>query len=250
VVELEATERKVTVGAETLQADLLAVPGVASADVETNVGDAPAGVKVRLDADADARRVGVEVQRILAAHGMRSRFSGTDQAVEESAPPPAPEPSRPSTPVRSTPPPAAPTPPAPDQPPPVTAIPNPPTIDPPTIDPPSIEPPSTIAALRSVSVEERADGRTALVVLDDGRQAAQATGSGAEDLDSAVVAAITEAAGVAATLVVVEWTEVEQGSVATVVAQDADGTLLAGAAAVRIGRAFAVGKAAHAALSA
>ena len=242
MVEMETTERKVTVGAETLRADLLAVTGVASADVETNAGDAPAGVKVRLAPDADARRVGIEVQRVLAAHGMRSRFSGTDQGPEESVPPPAPEPLlQAATPVPAPPPPAAPAPPAPTQPPPVAAVPDPPSIDPPRV--------SNVAGLHSVSVEERVDGLTALVVLDDGRQASRATGFGTDGLDSAVVAATTEAAGLAATLVVVKWTEVEQGSVATVVLQDIDGALLAGAAVVRIGRAFAVATAAHAALS-
>ena len=71
---------------DALRAELMSVPGVASAEVDLTDASAPAGVRVRLTADADARRVGAEVQRVLASHGMRSRFADAE------TPPAPPEP--------------------------------------------------------------------------------------------------------------------------------------------------------------
>ena len=68
-------EGSAAVDAEALRAELMSVSGVASAEVDVGESSAPAGVRVRLTPDADARRVGAEVQRVLAGHGMRSRFS-------------------------------------------------------------------------------------------------------------------------------------------------------------------------------
>ena len=53
-------------GAETLQTELLGVPGVSAAEIDAGAGAIPAGVKVSLSPDADARRVGIEVQRTFA----------------------------------------------------------------------------------------------------------------------------------------------------------------------------------------
>ena len=52
-----------------LQDDLMAVPGIAGAEVESESG--LAGVRVQLAMGADADSVGVAVRRILAEHGMR-----------------------------------------------------------------------------------------------------------------------------------------------------------------------------------
>ena len=60
--------------AESLRDELLAVPGVAEAEVDES-GTNPSGVRVRLAPEADAQAVGIEVQRILASHGMRSRVN-------------------------------------------------------------------------------------------------------------------------------------------------------------------------------
>ena len=69
--------------ADLLRDELLRVPGVESADIE---GDAltPQGVRVRLSAGVDASAVGEEVQRVLAAHGLRSEMAqpGTPLTVE------------------------------------------------------------------------------------------------------------------------------------------------------------------------
>lgn len=86
------------VEADTLTADLLRdqlqrLPGVESAVIE---GDAltPEGVRVRLAAGVDAAAVGEAVQRVLAAHGLRSEMAAPRPAitVELDPAPPAPIP--------------------------------------------------------------------------------------------------------------------------------------------------------------
>ena len=240
------------VSADVLREQLMAVPGVASADVEVGSGSAPAGVKVKLTPDADARRVGAEVQRLLAARGMRSRFSeerpperaedddaseeGQDaaEATEEAPPQPAAEPPVP-----------------PSEPPPQPE--SGPPVMPESLEPEGVEmteaPRPVSAGLRSVAVEERADGLGIVVTLDDGRSAARDFTSEDQDLDGAVIAALAEAAGVEVEAVATEWLEVDGGNVVTVVLRR-DGALTAGAGVVRVGRAFAVGIAARAALDA
>ena len=66
--------------ADLLRDELLRVPGVESADIE---GDSltPQGVRVRLSAGVDATAVGVEVQRVLATHGLRSEMAKPDKPV-------------------------------------------------------------------------------------------------------------------------------------------------------------------------
>lgn len=222
------------VGVQTLQSDLLAVPGVESAEVDITDGAAPAGVKVRLAPDADARRVGVEVQRVLAAHGMRSRFSDADEVPTE---PPLQSPPIPSPDTPSSPPPEAPSAPVPV----VASVPTPPAVAPPM--------PVSVSAIESVSVEERVDGLSATVVLADGAQATRAVAE-EEELDAAVVAAVAEATRQSATPAAIEWLEVDGGSVVTVVLDTGEGSLAAGAGVKRVGRAYAVAIATRLALEA
>jgi hypothetical protein len=260
------TEKRVsaTVASDSLRAELMAVPGVASAEVAVGEGTNPAGVKVKLTPDADARRVGAEVQRILAVHGMRSRFS-------ESEPPAVPEvPASvdiPPRPVQA--PPVAEIPPVPSEAPPQpavdVAIDAAPEVKPevkpevrPEVNQPDAAPESTDAApaavsapaglLRSVAVEETIAGLGVIVSLTDGRSASRSLADQADDMDRAVVGAVAEAGGVDAEPVAVEWMELDGGSVVTVVVRRVDGSLAAGAGVVRIGQAFAVGLAAALAL--
>ncbi|MEE9206204.1 MAG: hypothetical protein V3U50_04385 [Acidimicrobiia bacterium] len=228
-------------GAETLQTELLGVPGVSAAEIDAGAGAIPAGVKVSLSPDADARRVGIEVQRILAAHGMRSRFSSSKDDPPSTLPTEA----------------SPPTPPVPESPPPPvvdsSTAPQPvavsvePAPDPPPNAPPS---PSSIPELRSVSVEERVDGLTASVVLSNGRAASRTIGAdvGAEQLHAAIVGAVAEAAGEAVTAKAIEWLQIDERTVVTVVVERDDGSLGAGAGVTRFGRAFAVGTATRSAL--
>ena len=71
----------------SLRDELLAIPGIAAADLEGDA-DTPAGVRVRLESGADPDVVGEEVQRVLATHGMNSHVTGPK--VEPAAPPPPP----------------------------------------------------------------------------------------------------------------------------------------------------------------
>ena len=75
------------VSAESLRNELLALAGVAEAEVEM-AGEAPTGVHIRLGSEGDAEVVCSEVQRILAAQGMRSRVAVGPGAE----PPPSPVP--------------------------------------------------------------------------------------------------------------------------------------------------------------
>jgi hypothetical protein len=102
--------------------------------------------------------------------------------------------------------------------------------------------------LQSVAMEERSDGLTAVVSLANGRQGARSIGFDTADLDGAVVAAFTEAAGRSIELLAVEWMQIPDGSVVTVVVRQETGLMTAGAAVMRSGRAFAVAAAARAAL--
>lgn len=66
--------------ADLLRDQLLNLPGVESAVIE---GDAltPEGVRVRLSAGVDAASVGEAVQRVLAAHGLRSEMAPPGEAI-------------------------------------------------------------------------------------------------------------------------------------------------------------------------
>lgn len=223
--------------AESLREELLALPGVADAEVDES-GDTPSGVRVKLSPQADARRVGVEVQRILASHGLRSRVAG-DEAV------PVP----------------------PEQPPPIVALPSladepamgdepgwtvfdeaprPPPA--PTTPPPMPEvvgPPAPAGArLASVRLEESRDGVAVTAVSSDGRTLTQRGAATPEAMIEAVVAATGALAdGRPPGLLGVEKIQTGGTEVVAVVVERSDGSPGAGAAVVRASRAFAVGRA-------
>lgn len=215
--------------AETLESELLAIVGVASAEVDEAGGAAPAGVRVRLEPDADARAVGVEVQRVLAAHGMRSRFSSSN-------PPAGPPPTPPLPPAE--PPPTVSTPP--QAPPPIPEVPETPTLR-----------GEHHPVVRSVTVEEREDGLTVAVTMADGATASRDVGADGEGLEVAVIGAVAAAAKAGdVTRAAVEWIEMEDGSVVTVVLRRGSGSLVAGAGVVRVGKAYAIAIATAVALAA
>lgn len=72
--------------AGALQAELLAVPGIAGAEVEDDGG--VAGVRVQLAEGADADAVGAAVRRILIAHGMRPAAAAAEESEGYGPPPP------------------------------------------------------------------------------------------------------------------------------------------------------------------
>lgn len=222
----------------------MALDGVAGAEVDESL-DSPSGVRVRLEPDADARIVGVEVQRVLASHGMRSRITG--DGVE---PPSDTELETPAEVAATV---------VPEQP--AEPLPVPPSVPPPPLEPPpsaipeapSEAPPSAgiESSLASLAVEESTEGVTVIAAATDGRTLTQASGPTEEGLLDAVVSAIGALAdGESPSLISVVFSDANDSEVVTVVAKRADGSTVAGAAVVRVGRPFAVARATWAALRA
>lgn len=75
----------------TLRDDILAIPGIDNAELDGD-GSTPDGVRVRLAFGADPKRVGREVRRVLALHGMRSQLTDVPDHVAPVEPPPPPVP--------------------------------------------------------------------------------------------------------------------------------------------------------------
>lgn len=73
---------------DTLHEELMRLPGVADADVDVSNGATLAVVRVRLLPGVNPRAVGVQVQRLLASYGLRSRVS-EDEVVTVGEPTPA-----------------------------------------------------------------------------------------------------------------------------------------------------------------
>ncbi len=215
--------------AAMLQSELQAVPGVASAEIDA-AAEGPAGVRVHLAPEADAHTVGVEVQRVLAAHGMRSRFGASPPAAVA---PPAEDPQ--AVDVADTP-----------QPPPESEAPVGPDARPPAeesaaaaspIPEPEATPPQA-PTVDSVAVEERRDGATVTVTLADGGSGSRSAAFSAGD--AAVAGATLDASGHATTPVLaVEWLEADGADAVTVVVGTA-AAARAGAAVVTGGRAYAI----------
>ena len=260
--------------ADSLQEELLAIPGIDGADFDGGVV-APEGVRVRLSAGADPVRVGEDVRKVLAEHGLRSQM--TSPPVAPAVPP---------LPPTQLEPPVAPAPP-PDVHAPVVAIPyaeEPPepvivaaagpesAVEPtgaevaeapavpareveiiePAAAPESPAPAAGSVGLRSVAVEEARDGLTVVATRTDGVAVQRPARDSAKGLDAAVVAAVAELTDAASRprLVGVFNAEAEGVAVVTVVVEVDDGSLRSGSAVVAGGRAFGVARATWRALSA
>jgi hypothetical protein len=226
---------------EALRAELRLIEGVADAEFESGAGT-PGNVRVRLAADADADMVGSEVRRVLAEHGMRSRLADDDEHM------PAP--------VVSLPVPDAPVPPRPEAPPPLAGTTQNGhrldlTAPQPTLTGGPADRPAAAgsAELKSVSVEESPDGITVVAIGTDGRRFSQRAPAAEEAIESAVVAVVGALAdGKAPRLLAITPTEVDGSEAIMVMVERSDGARGAGAAVVRVGRAFAIGRATWAAL--
>lgn len=236
--------------AGSLRDELLAIPGIEGADFDGDVV-APEGVRVRLSAGADPIRVGEEVRKILAGHGLRSKMTSTPAAAEGPPLPPA----------RLEPPAGSPEPSAP-----VVTMPyfeEPLVVAPPRSEPaavaPAVEihPPEAVApnaarvGLHGVAVEENLDGLTVVATRSDGVTARRPARNPGRGLDGAVVAAVAALTEDAAhpRLVEVFDAEAEGVAVVTVVVEVDDGSLQSGSAVVAGGRAFGVARATWRALS-
>lgn len=207
--------------AAALRDELLAVPGIAEAEVE---GDsAVAGVRVQLELGADPERVGAAVRRILSAHGMRPA-SGDEPSGAVAGPPPPPGApgsvvSFPLVGERATRVAAA-----------TGARPTPRPVAVPRLD--------------RVAIEEGPAGIEIRVLASDGRSATRMLQAGSSGLDAAVVSAAGELLGrPGASLVSIHEQRLEGETVVTVVVEVSDGARVAGAALQRGGRPYAVARA-------
>ena len=237
---------------DNLREELLALPGVADAEVEAD-GEATSGVRVHLHPDADADRVGAEVQRVLTSHGMRSRVAGDDLAPVLSLP---------LTPLEIPPPP--------EKPPPMPEVaaevgagaPSRPVADPgeavpsPAGSPAESEIVSSARvagsrpSLASLAYEESNVGVIVTALASDGQRFSR---KAADTTDAAVSAAVAAAVGALAEgrpqrLLWVASETVDGSEVVTVVIEKTDGTRVAGAAIVGAAKAYAVARATFAAL--
>ena len=206
--------------AEVLRDELLSVPGVAGAEVDTDQG--VAGVRVQLAVGADPEEVGAEVRRILSGHGMRPAEASSEE--RPSGPPP---------------PPGAP-----------GSVVSFPLVGEHARNRAQLPDTASDGVLESVAIEETPEHIAVLVRSADGSSAGANLDSGMQGLDEAVVAGVAELTGVsAATLLKVLEEDFDDRLVLTVLIDTGDAHPLAGAAVQSGGRAYAVARAAWAALT-
>lgn len=208
--------------AEALQDDLLAVPGVAGAEVESERG--LAGVRVQLATGADPDAVGIAVRRILAEHGIRSVPAEADEQDHGGPPPP---PGAPGS---------------------VVSFPR---VGEHAVSARTVAPgEKSVPRLESVAVEETTEGITVSVRSSDGRRADRTLQLGVGGMDAAVVAAVADLVG-DTEVSLVGLTESDLGgyTVITVLVDRGESRRASGAAVQQGGRGYAVAKATWVALS-
>lgn len=212
-----------------LRDDLLSLPGVERAEFDGD-GTNPSGVRVRLSSGVDPVAIGEEVQRVLAAHGLRSEVVGTpSEAV----------PTRAET-VRSTL----------DETEQASAATEAPAPRAEREQVESVAAPSFALDFDSLAVVEARDGTTVIASGAGSDSSVQAASASRPAVDQAIVSAVARLAGVAASPLVRSIDEREIGDtvVATVVI-DEGGERLVGSAVVSGGWPYALGRAAWAAFS-
>jgi hypothetical protein len=205
-----------------LHEELMSLRGVIGAEVDPNGEAGPAGVRVRLAPGADARGVGVEIQRVLASYGLRSRvaedeiFVASDAAA---APPPedADDVARPAAGEHAE-----------------TATPSPETRRAAT----------GVPGLASLVVEETMDAVTVTATTTDGRRFSERGEASDAGLARAVVAVVGVLVdGRPSRLLSMSTSEAEGSAILTVLIERAGGARAAGAAVVRAGVPYAVARA-------
>jgi hypothetical protein len=204
-------------GTADLAAELESIAGVEGAEI--SMGDAGVtGVRVRLEADADAAGVGRAVQEVMTRHGVRASLAST--------PPPPPPPSAAS---------------------PVISL-----VDYPPLPPaaPAPAPPAVAAAtIAGVAVTETARGLEVSVTSADGRSVSQRCRGGDQALAEAVAIAAAELhGGGGAVLLEYRREHIAETEVVIVVIDAGSAGRLAGAAAIGAGFPFAVARAVWSAL--
>lgn len=220
---------------DALQDALAAIPGVAAAEVEL-APDGPPAVRLRLTPGADQGLVAASVQRLLEAHGLRSRVAPARRPTHPNSPP-----APPGTGARRViAPPAAP----------VSVVTEPASDG--ESDRRSGPEPTFAASRRGiarVAVEESPSGATVRVTGRDGRVVERRTRPQSRAVDEAIVSAVGELIDPNApspALVAVE--EEAGGRALTVVVEGPDASMRVGAALLGRGRSLAVAEAAWVAL--
>ena len=246
-----------------LKAALRAIPGVADAEVSDLFAE---GVRIRLAADADAAEVSGMVRDVLAGRGLRGKMAPPQDHVEPSGPPPPPAESArilagpglvPTTLISA----AAE----------LEEVPTRPDVDvfirtpeqvPVTMAPDPIPgtetQEATVAApgppgelLAQVRVQEDREGVAVTIETDGGRSVTRRGRPSDAGVQEAVVAAVGKLSGDQPPPVLVEVAERALGeqAVVTVLLQRHDGSFHAGSAIIGAEKAFALARAAWAALS-
>ncbi|MEA3502121.1 MAG: hypothetical protein U9R47_05045 [Actinomycetota bacterium] len=194
-----------------LRDDLLSLPGVESARID---GDAmaPTGVRVHLAPDVDAAAVGDEIKRVLSLHGLRSEV-GVNMTAPVATPGEAAAVDR-------------------------------------AVAGSGIDRATESSGLASVRVTEGREGVYVEALADGAAVSVRAAGAAGPAFDQAVVSAVAELAGATSNPLVrsVDLRDIGGTSVVTIVIDEA-GDRLVGSSIVEGGRAYAVGRAAWAALS-
>jgi hypothetical protein len=200
--------------AQVLQNELLAVPGIAGAEVDAD--DGVAGVKVQLAEGADAEAVGAAVRRILGEHGMRPAPSDDEQIGGPPPPPGAPG-----------------------------SVVTFPLVGAHAVDKTEV---SGVSRLESVAVEETPNGVSVIVRSGAGGRATRSLDASGTGMDEAVAGAVAELTGHSATtLLGVAEAELSGHTVITVVVGLGD-QFRSGSAIQTGGRAYAVARATWSAL--
>lgn len=245
---------------------LRAVPGVADAELARDTAE---GVRVRLSAEADPREVAARVRDVLAHHGLKGRMAPPQARIEPPGPPPPPPESATILPgpglVQTT------------------LIPEEPAADPADVaEEPEPEPADAIeefirdprpvsrppdrrservddeprpepgrGLLSRVRVQEDREGVAVTVDTDDGRTVTRRGRPSDAGVREAVVAAVGELSGDQSppVLMAVEEHELADHRLVTVLLQRYDGSFYVGSALIGAEKAFALARAAWAAMS-
>ncbi len=251
-----------------LTAALRAVPGVADAELADDTAE---GVRVRLSAEADPTDVAAAVRDVLAEYGLKGKLAPPQARIEPSGPPPPPvetatilpgpglvqttlipeeatEDSGPPDEVEALIP--APGPVATQAPPP-PAVREPEPAQPQPGESPADRPSPGRSLLARVRVQEDRDGVAVTVETDDGQTVTRRGRPSDAGVREAVVAAVGELSGdqPPPVLLAVHDHSLGEHNLVTVLLQRHDGSFHVGSALIGAERAFAIARAAWAAMS-
>ncbi|MGI9647414.1 MAG: hypothetical protein ACR2OI_02735 [Acidimicrobiia bacterium] len=261
---------------DDLTAALRALPGVADAELADDTAE---GVRVRLSSEADPTDVAAAVRDVLADYGLKGKMAPPQARIEPSGPPPPPPESATILPgpglVQTTIIPdqeAEPVEVSISQDPAIgeaieefirapQAVSRPPMVEPPIPDPQADppagagEPQDEVLAgrglLTRVRVQEDRDGVAVTVDTDDGRSITRRGRPSDAGVREAVVAAVGELSGDQSppVLVAIEEHSLGDHGMVTVLLQRHDGSYHVGSALIGAEKAFAIARAAWAAMS-